>query len=145
MAKKKEAWTLKYVKAAKASTDTPDTVPEFISQRRRWMNGALFSAIHSTTHFYRVWTSGQGFFRKTWLSILFFYNAVQLVFQFVGLSSFYLAFFFICNSSISDPNHDPFNGKGADIISVANSAYIAMLGIIIVVSLGNKPQGSKWA
>lgn len=35
--KKKEAWTLKYVKSAKASTDVPDSVPEFISQRRRWM------------------------------------------------------------------------------------------------------------
>ena len=43
VAKKKEAWTLRYVKEAKASTDVPDTVPEFISQRRRWLNGSLFS------------------------------------------------------------------------------------------------------
>ena len=33
--KKREAWTLKYVKSAKASTDVPTTIPEFISQRRR--------------------------------------------------------------------------------------------------------------
>ena len=35
VAKKREAWTLKYVKSAKASTDVPTSVPEFISQRRR--------------------------------------------------------------------------------------------------------------
>ncbi len=33
--KKHEAWTLKYVKSAKAATDVPTSVPEFISQRRR--------------------------------------------------------------------------------------------------------------
>ena len=32
-------WRLKYVKSAKAGTDVPDNVPEFISQRRRWLNG----------------------------------------------------------------------------------------------------------
>ena len=35
--KKREAWTLKYVKSAKASTDVPTSVPEFISQRRRYL------------------------------------------------------------------------------------------------------------
>ena len=67
-------------------------------------NGSFFAATHATTHYYRVWTSGQGFFRKSWLSILFLYNLiqvsrgvacrafeltprVQLIFQFVGLSS----------------------------------------------------------
>lgn len=164
VAKRKQAWTLKYVKSAKASTDVPDTVPEFISQRRRWMNGSFFAAVHGTTHYYRIvsfhrewivlklmlmcchclqWTSGQGFFRKIWLSFLFFYNFIQvslyslqafqrigdssfvyvsqLIFQFIGLSSFYLAFFFICETSISESGNDPFGGKGADVISVANS------------------------
>jgi len=36
---------LKYVKSAKASTDVPTSVPEFISQRRRWLNGFV-KAIH---------------------------------------------------------------------------------------------------
>ncbi|KAI8801113.1 hypothetical protein BJ742DRAFT_878222 [Cladochytrium replicatum] len=33
--KEKETCVLRYVKAAKAETDVPDIVPEFISQRRR--------------------------------------------------------------------------------------------------------------
>jgi chitin synthase len=37
--KKKARWRLQYVKSAKAGTDVPSRVPEFISQRRRWLNG----------------------------------------------------------------------------------------------------------
>ena len=37
--KKQAKWRLQYVKSAKAGTDVPSTVPEFISQRRRWLNG----------------------------------------------------------------------------------------------------------
>lgn len=72
IAKRHEAWTLKYVKSAKASTDVPfvsflsltvglanececrDTVAELISQRRRWYNGSFFASTHATTHFYRI-------------------------------------------------------------------------------------------
>ncbi|KAM0748706.1 glycosyltransferase family 2 protein [Meredithblackwellia eburnea MCA 4105] len=144
IAKKNEAWTLKYVKSAKASTDVPDTVPEFISQRRRWMNGSFFAALHASVHYYRVWTSGQNFFRKLWLSILFAYNFVQLFFSFVGLSSFYLAWYFVTSSSTSVKDHDPFGGYGSDVLSITNSAFIATIGVTIVCALGNKPAGSKW-
>ena len=56
--------SLKYVKSAKASTDVPTSVPEFISQRRRWLNGSLFASVHATVFWFRIWTSGQNFFRK---------------------------------------------------------------------------------
>jgi len=96
--KKKEAWTLKYVKSAKASTDVPTTVPEFISQRRRWLNGSLFASIHATVFWYKIWTSGQGFFRKLALQFEFIYNAIQLIFTWTSLANFYLAFFFVRTS-----------------------------------------------
>ena len=79
--------SLKYVKSAKASTDVPTTVsqqqspiqqltltllqvPEFISQRRRWLNGSLFASIHSTIFFYKIWTSGQNPIRMLVLQVL---------------------------------------------------------------------------
>jgi chitin synthase len=93
--KKREGWILKYVKSAKASTDVPTTVPEFISQRRRWLNGSLFASIHSTIFFYRIWTSGQNPIRMLVLQIEFIYNAVQLIFTWTSLANFYLAFFFV--------------------------------------------------
>ncbi|GAA5900584.1 hypothetical protein JCM6882_000915 [Rhodosporidiobolus microsporus] len=142
IAKRNEAWVLRYVKSAKASTDVPDSVAEFISQRRRWMNGAFFAALYSTTRYYRLWTSGQSFFRKLWMSLLFLYNAIQIFFSFVGLSSFYLAFFFLCTSAVNS-ERDPFGGAGDDVISIANNVYIATLAITIVCALGNKPAGSR--
>ncbi|KAG8877610.1 Chitin synthase, class 2 [Tulasnella sp. 331] len=106
--KKREAWTLKYVKSAKASTDVPTTVPEFISQRRRWLNGSFFAALHSTVYWFRIWTSGQGFFRKLVLTMLF---------SWTSLANFYLAFFFLVQSATGSSN-DAFNflSKGAGAI-----------------------------
>ena len=98
--KRREAWVLRYVKSAKASTDVPTTVPEFISQRRRWLNGSLFAAVHATCFFFRVWTSGHNIFRKLWIQIEFIYNAIQLLFTWTSLANFYLAFFFV-----SSPAH----------------------------------------
>jgi chitin synthase len=41
VAKKDQAWILRYVSSAYGETDVPNTIPEFISQRRRWLNGEL--------------------------------------------------------------------------------------------------------
>lgn len=115
-----------------------------ISQRRRWNNGAFFAALHASTHYYRLLTSGQSFLRKIWMSIIFLYNVVQLFFSFVGLSSFYLAFFFLCNAATADPSTDPFGGHGQDVISISNNVFICTIGVTIVCALGNKPSGSRW-
>jgi chitin synthase len=37
VSKRECKWTLHYVKSAYAITDVPDTVPELVSQRRRWV------------------------------------------------------------------------------------------------------------
>jgi chitin synthase len=145
--KKREGWVLKYVKSAKASTDVPATVPEFISQRRRWLNGSLFASVHSTVFWFRIWTSGQNFFRKIILTIEFVYNAVQLIFTWTSLANFYLAFFFLVTSATTSTN-DAFNfmaeGAGKDVSEVVLKLYIALIFVVLVCSLGNRPQGSKW-
>ncbi|KAJ7597358.1 chitin synthase [Mycena floridula] len=146
--KKREGWILKYVKSAKASTDVPTTVPEFISQRRRWLNGSLFASVHATVFWFRIWTSGQNFFRKIILMIEFIYNAVQLLFTWTSLANFYLAFFFLVSSATSDPKTDAFNflnkGAGLFVFEIFLKLYIALLFATLVCSLGNRPQGSKW-
>lgn len=146
--KKNEGWVLKYVKSAKASTDVPTTVPEFISQRRRWLNGSLFAAVHATAHMFRIWTSGQNFFRKIILQFEFIYNAVQLLFTWTSLANFYLAFFFLVSSATSEPKTDAFNfladGAGHEVFEVVLKVYIGTLFLIVICSLGNRPQGSKW-
>jgi chitin synthase len=81
--KKKEAWVLRYVKAAKATTDAPSALHEFISQRRRWLNGSFFASTHSLLHFYRIWTSGHNPMRMLWLQVEFIYNLINLIFTFL--------------------------------------------------------------
>jgi len=146
--KKREGWILKYVKSAKAATDVPTTIAEFISQRRRWLNGSLFASIHATVFWYRIWTSGQGFFRKIVLQIEFIYNAIQLFFTWTSLANFYLAFFFLVSSATASTKTDAFNflsqGAGKSVFEVVLKLYIALLFVVVVCSLGNRPQGSKW-
>jgi chitin synthase len=73
----------------------PTAIPEFISQRRRWLNGSLFAALYATAHMLRIWTSGQSLLRKVALQFEFIYNTIQLIFTWTSLANFYLAFFFV--------------------------------------------------
>ena len=62
--KRHEAWVLRYVSSAKAETDVPDTVPEYISQRRRWLNGSFFAGLHAIINFWQIFRSGHSLTRK---------------------------------------------------------------------------------
>ena len=81
MTKVREAWFLKYVKSAKAETDVPDKVPEFISQRRRWLNGSFFAGVHALSHWYYIFRSGHNIGRKLILSLQMIYNFINLLFS----------------------------------------------------------------
>ena len=82
------------------------------------------------------------------LQIEFIYNAIQLFFTWTSLANFYLAFFFLVSSATSDEKNDAFNflakGAGPDVFEVFLKLYLGLIFIILVCSLGNRPQGSKW-
>ena len=153
--KVREAWLLKYVKSAKAETDVPDSTPEFISQRRRWLNGSFFASVHALTHWFYIFRSGHNGARKALLCVEFAYNLVNLFFSWFNIGFFYLTFFFLIggiakddpigsNVSLNDPFF--FNGVryGKTIFPVAQGFYIISVVIVFICSLGNRPQGSKW-
>ncbi|KAJ3481743.1 hypothetical protein NLI96_g7450 [Meripilus lineatus] len=146
--KKHEAWVLRYVKSARATTDAPTSVPEFISQRRRWLNGALFAAINATIFFTRIWSSGHSLSRKIILQIEFTYNALQLFFTWISLANYFLGFFYLISTATSSPTDDAFSfifiGAGDIVFEAFVKLYFAILFVILVCSLGNRPQGSKW-
>ncbi len=89
VAKQNADWVLKYVKAAKAETDVPEGVAEFISQRRRWLNGSFFAAIYALAHWYRIWRTNHSMAQKLWFQVQMIYNALQMFFTWFSLVRLY--------------------------------------------------------
>ncbi|KAF4987913.1 hypothetical protein FDECE_15254 [Fusarium decemcellulare] len=143
VAKRGERWVLKYVKGCTGETDVPDTVPEFISQRRRWLNGAFFAAVYSLIHFKQVWQTDHTIARKVLLHIEFFYQFIQVLFTFFSLANFYLTFYFVAGG-LTDPKIDPFGHNIATVIfHILRYACVLLISTQFILSLGNRPQGSK--
>ncbi|OGE48765.1 hypothetical protein PENARI_c026G10560 [Penicillium arizonense] len=143
VAKREERWVLKFVKNAVGETDVPDTVPEFISQRRRWLNGAFFAAVYSIFNARQIWKTDHTIPRKILLHIEFFYQFLNLLFTYFGLANFYLAFYFIAGS-LTDKKLDPFgHNMGKYIFIVLRYACILVMCLQFIISLGNRPQGAK--
>ncbi|MCJ1293697.1 Chitin synthase, class 2 [Xylographa carneopallida] len=143
VAKRDERWVLKYVKSATGETDVPDAVPEFISQRRRWLNGAFFAAVYSLIHFRQIWKTDHTISRKVLLHIEFVYQFVSLMFTYFSLANFYLTFYFIAGS-LSDPKLDPFgHSLGLYIFVLLRFACILLICTQFILSMGNRPQGAK--
>jgi chitin synthase len=87
VAKKDERWLLQYVASAFGETDVPSQLPEFISQRRRWLNGSFFAGVYGLIHFRKIWNSGHGFSRTLLLMIEGVYNVISLIFGWFSVVS----------------------------------------------------------
>jgi chitin synthase len=74
VAKAGSKWHLTYVKASKGETDVPEGAPEFIGQRRRWLNGSFAAGLYSLMHFGRMYKSGHNPLR------MFFFH-LQMIYQ----------------------------------------------------------------
>lgn len=91
VAKRNERCLLHYVNTAFAETDVPRPLEEFISQRRRWINGSFFAAIYSLWRFYRIpCQSRHSWTRILLLSIQALYNTISIGFSWLALVSVYV-------------------------------------------------------
>ncbi|PYI24270.1 chitin synthase A [Aspergillus violaceofuscus CBS 115571] len=143
VAKREERWVLRFVKSAVGETDVPDTIPEFISQRRRWLNGAFFAAVYSIVNGRQLWKTDHSLVRKILLQIESFYQFMQLLFTYFGLANFYLVFYFIAGS-LTDQKIDPFGHNiGKYIFVILRYACILVMALQFIISMGNRPQGAK--
>ncbi|PWN52460.1 hypothetical protein IE53DRAFT_385106 [Violaceomyces palustris] len=140
-AKRGAGWVLKYVKSARGVTDVPDTLAEFISQRRRWLNGSFFAAVYALYHTRQFMRSGHNFWRKVVLVFESFYSFINMCFAWFGLANFYI-FFRILTQSLEDPT---FKLKGVSVLNVfAQYIYLGTVVSCFIFAMGNRPQGSKW-
>ncbi|KAH9935681.1 chitin synthase-domain-containing protein [Fomitopsis serialis] len=141
VAKANSSWILKYVKSAIAETDVPDALPEFISQRRRWLNGSFFAATYAIAHLGQILRSGHSVWRKVVLVMETIYNVINLIAAWFAIGNFYL-FFIILTSSLEAP------AFGMEGIKYWNAVVQFVMGAIVVAaflfSMGNKPKASKW-
>lgn len=140
IAKKNSNWILKYINTAGAYTDVPEQLDDFISQRRRWLNGSFFAAVYSVCNFYKIWRTGHSVGRKLALQIQFFYQLLNLLVSWFSLGSYFLVFrilsCYLAESSIGFP---PGNVLSVFFLWL----YMASLTTTFVLSFGNKPQGTK--
>lgn len=79
--------------------------------------------------------------RKFWIHVELVYQTFNLIFSWFALGNYYIAF-----TILSDGLEDKeFNIKGINIVNdILQYFYLGMLIMCFLLSLGNRPQGSKW-
>ncbi|KAH9847147.1 chitin synthase-domain-containing protein [Lenzites betulinus] len=141
VAKANSNWILKYVKSAIAETDVPEALPEFISQRRRWLNGSFFAATYAIAHLGQILRSGHSVGRKVMLVLETIYNVINLIASWFAVGNFYL-FFVILTSSLESP---AFGMPGIRYFNAVIQFFMAGLVIAcFLFSMGNKPKAARW-
>ncbi|ORZ37301.1 chitin synthase-domain-containing protein, partial [Catenaria anguillulae PL171] len=165
VAKKNEGWVLQYEKDSQAITDVPDNFPEFISQRRRWLNGSTFAMLYALGNVGQIYTSGQSFLRMIVFTLEFLYMAINFVFNYFSSPTFTLpstsSWTISTNSSATLPSapngpccRKPSTGAClarncsarslAPVLSVFRSVYILSITTTFIAALGNRPQAAKY-
>ena len=156
VAKAGSKWHLTYVKASKGETDVPEGAPEFIGQRRRWLNGSFAASIYALMHFGRLFKSGHSPIRKFFFVIQMLYNVVALTMSWFMLASFWLTTSVLMDlvggtvADITSPNPDdtpkfwPFGRHySPHVNTVVKEVYIAFVILQFILALGNRPKGSR--
>ncbi|KAF5487079.1 Chitin synthase 1 [Colletotrichum siamense] len=154
VAKAGQKWHLSYIKAAKGETDVPEGAPEFISQRRRWLNGSFAASLYSLMHFGRMYKSGHNIIRMFFFHVQLIYNILQVMFTWFSLGSYYLTTTVIMdlvgNPVTSDDESQvrhgwPFGDTATPIFNaLLKYLYLAFVILQFILALGNRPKGSKY-
>ncbi|KAH8592706.1 BcCHSIII, class III chitin synthase [Bisporella sp. PMI_857] len=153
VAKAGSKWHLTYIKAAKGETDVPEGAPEFIGQRRRWLNGSFAASMYSIMHFGRMYKSGHNLVRMFFFHIQLIYNMFTVFLSWFMLASFWLTTTVIMDlvgipvaaSDTTAEHHGwPFGDTATPIINtLLKYFYIAFVLVQFILALGNRPKGSR--
>ncbi|KAI9030244.1 chitin synthase-domain-containing protein [Hyaloraphidium curvatum] len=142
VAKPGEAWVLRYIASAAAVTDVPETIPELVSQRRRWLNGSTFASIYAIANWSRIYKSDHSFGRKVVFTFQFLYHIASLIFSWFTLANFFLVAYFLLVANVPDPlrNYPLAFGQAGDVVAyVVIVVYAYLLVVQFLLSMGSKP------
>jgi chitin synthase len=142
-------WHTSYVKAARAETDIPEGMIEFINQRRRWLNGAFAATIYSLIHFWRIYKSRHNVFRMALLHVQQLYNITSLILSWFGIAGFLLTTFILTDlsgSPSSNPDVRPFPfGKATPVFNaIVQTIYLSTVVLQFIMAMGNKAKHQYW-
>ncbi|POY76549.1 putative Chitin synthase [Rhodotorula taiwanensis] len=141
VAKRGDAWVLKFVKSAKGETDVPDQVAEFINQRRRWLNGSFFAGVYALVHTFQLFQTSHSRKKICFLLLQALYNAIQVFLAWIALANYWI-FFMVLTTSLEDPT---FKLKGIKVVNVfMQYFYMGAVVACFLMSLGNRPKAAKW-
>ncbi|KAL8833383.1 MAG: hypothetical protein Q9170_004293 [Blastenia crenularia] len=159
VAKAGSKWHLTYVKASKGETDVPEGAPEFIGQRRRWLNGSFAASIYALMHFNRMYKSSHNLVRMFFFHLQLLYNISSVILAWFSLAAFYLTTTVIMDlvgSPQPPPNPDPtqpppvsprgfpFGNTATPVVNtIVKYIYLAFVLLQFILALGNRPKGSR--
>ncbi|PYI36299.1 chitin synthase [Aspergillus indologenus CBS 114.80] len=141
-------WHLSYVKASKGETDVPEGAAEFISQRRRWLNGSFAAGLYSLMHFGRIYRSGHSIIRLFFLHLQMIYNVIQLIMTWFSLASYWLTSSVIMDLVGTPSSHNgnkgwPWGDEASPIVNnFIKYGYLWVLALQFILALGNRPKGT---
>lgn len=143
VAKRNAQWRLYYVAGAYGVTDVPSTVAEFISQRRRWLNGSFFAGVYSLVHWGKILKTNHTLGRKWLLIVELIYLCTNWLFSWFGLGNFFLSFY-ILTRSLAVMQNPPFSPSVADLVhKILTYIYAVLIICLFLIAMGNRPQGSQ--
>ncbi|CAL8577576.1 Chitin synthase, class 3 [Xanthoria parietina] len=149
VAKAGSKWHLTYVKASKGETDVPEGAPEFIGQRRRWLNGSFAASIYALMHFNRMYKSSHNLVRMLFFHVQLLYNLFSVLLAWFSLAAFYLTTTVIMDL-VGNPGPNskikgfPFGTQATPIVNtVLKYIYLAFILLQFILALGNRPKGSR--
>ncbi|KAJ5266492.1 Chitin synthase C [Penicillium angulare] len=149
VAKAGSKWHLSFVKAAKSEAQVPKDFTEFINQRRQWLNGSFAANLYALIHFDRIFRSGHNVFRLMLFYFQLLYNFSGLILTWFSLASFWLITAGIMDLVGTPGSHNnylawPFGNEASPIVhTFLKYGYVVFLGLQFILSLGNRPKGSR--
>ncbi|KLU90669.1 hypothetical protein MAPG_10521 [Magnaporthiopsis poae ATCC 64411] len=148
LAGKGKKWHSDFINSARAETDIPCTTADFISQRRRWLNGAFTSTLYSIGRFYKMYRSGHSIARLAAFHVELAYNLVTFLVAWFSLAGYLLTMFVVNDVTGNPPDGSgayawPFGPATPVFNGIIQFVYILVVVLQFVLALGSHPRRER--